>query len=372
MLDWIIDTSQRFLAEHILLTVAVVLFIEELGVPLFAPGDILMMLAGIEIARGNAVLWQVLLVEQVVTMAGATLLYYASRRLGRPALLKYGGYIGMDAERMAVMEARLRQYQFRAVVLGRLTPGLRIFIVIGAGLANLEARRFLPALALGSFLYLLGYTLVGMYAGDAAIRLITRLSIPASALFSLLALGLLAVGLRHARRSRFLAQPLTPSLLTNLGAGVVAAGVGLMASNIVNGAIVVWSRFGQPIEATPFRGTRLLGQLLTWPGFLVVALILAAVVPLIGLRHRARIVRFGVNAVLPFALAMLIVDPALSGGGVGWYSRTALAWAAVETARFVAFAVTLEYVHEQMFTARPEASMPEDASSNAERPLTHR
>ena len=223
LLDWVIDTTQQFLAEHILLTVAVVLFIEELGVPLFAPGDILMVLAGIEVARGNAILWQVLLVEQVVTMAGATLLYYASRRLGRPALVKYGGYIGMDPERLEVMEDRLRQYQFRAVVLGRLTPGLRILIVIAAGLANLEARRFLPALALGSFLYLLLYTLVGMYAGEAAIRLITQLSIPASALLSLLALGVLALGLRHARRSRFLAQPLTPSLLTNLGAGVVAA-----------------------------------------------------------------------------------------------------------------------------------------------------
>ncbi len=360
MLDWVINATQQFLAEHILIAVAVVIFIEELGVPLFVPGDILMMVAGIEIARGNVVLWQVLLVEQVVTMAGATLLYYASKRLGRPVLLKYGGYIGMDAERLAVIEGRLRQYQFRAVVLGRLTPGLRIFIVMGAGLANLEARRFLPALALGSFLYLALYTVVGMYAGDAAIRLITRLAIPTSALLSLLALGLLALGLRHARRSRFMAQPLTPSLLTNLGAGIVAAVVGLMASNIVNGAIVVWSRFGQPIATTPFRGTQLLGQLLTWPGFLVVALTLAAVVPLVGLRHRARVVRFVVNAVLPFGLAMLIVDPALSGGGVGWGSRTALAWAAVESARFVTFAVALEYMHEQMFTVRPErASAPE-------------
>ena len=356
MLDWVIDTTQQFLAEHILLTVAVVLFIEELGVPLFAPGDILMLLAGIEVARGNAILWQVLLVEQVVTMAGATLLYYASRRLGRPALVKYGGYIGMDPERLEVMEDRLRQYQFRAVVLGRLTPGLRILIVIAAGLANLEARRFLPALALGSFLYLLLYTLVGMYAGEAAIRLITQLSIPASALLSLLALGL-----RHARRSRFLAQPLTPSLLTNLGAGVVAATVGLMASNIVNRVVVVWSRFGEPIDTTPYRGAQLLGQLLTWPGFLVVTLTLATVVPLIGLRHRARLVRFIVNAVLPFGLAILIVDPALFAGDAGWDSRTALAWAAVEASRFATFAVTLEYMHEQMFSPRHDASTSGDA-----------
>jgi len=278
----------------------------------------------------------------------------------------------MDAERMAVMEARLRQYQFRAVVLGRLTPGLRILIVVAAGLANLEARRFLPALALGSFLYLLLYTLVGMYAGDAAIRLITRLSIPASALLSLLALGLLALGLRHARRSRFLAQPLTPSLLTNLGAGVVAAIVGLMASNVVNGAIVVWSRFGEPIEQTPLQGTRLLGQLLTWPGFMVVALILATVVPMIGLRHRARIVRFVVNAILPFGLAVLLVDPALSGDAGGWASRTAVAWALVEAARFATFAVTLEYMHEQMFTPRRDTSTPDDASSSEEPALTAR
>ena len=54
---------KELLTGHALLLVAVVLFIEELGIPLLVPGDLLMILAGVEVARGHASLWQVLLIE---------------------------------------------------------------------------------------------------------------------------------------------------------------------------------------------------------------------------------------------------------------------------------------------------------------------
>ena len=358
-------TAKEFFADHTLLAIAIVLFVEELGVPLLLPGDLLMVLAGIEIARGTASLTEVLALEMAVTMAGATTLFLLSRRLGRPMLLRYGRFIGLDPERVAPAEARLVRYQFRAVVLGRLTPGLRIFVVIAAGLANLQTRRFIPALAVGGFLYLLGYTLLGMVAGEAAIALIDRLSIPASATTSALGLAALVLGLRGARRSRMLGRPLAPSLLTHLVAGLIAASIGLLASNVVNGAIVVWARFAQHVDSAPLTQGHLVGLLLTWPGFLMVTLSLAVVGPLAGLGRLSSGPRVAVNALVPFLLTMLVVDPTLSGGDLGWGSRELLAWALVSGVRSLGFAVALEAVRDEMLRAR-------DAAESRSRTLTQR
>src|SRR5262249_21703134 len=156
----------------------IALLIEELGLPLLVPGDILMMLAGIEIARGHGSLPQVLLMEMTVTMIGASTLFYFARGVVRSALMRFGHYVGLTHDRIAFAEERLGRYQFRAVAIGRLTPGLRVIIVLAAGLANIDPRRFFPALTIGAFLYLLLYTLLGMFAGDAAIHFVDRLAIP--------------------------------------------------------------------------------------------------------------------------------------------------------------------------------------------------
>ncbi|MEI7926222.1 MAG: VTT domain-containing protein, partial [Chloroflexota bacterium] len=309
--------AKDLLAEHTLLAIAIVLFVEELGIPLLLPGDLLMLLAGIEIARGRASLTEVLAVELAVSTVGATVLFLVSRRLGRPMLLRYGRYFGLDPLRVEHAEARLTRYQFRAVVLGRLTPGLRIFVVMAAGLANLELRRFLPAVAVGGGLYLLGYTLLGMVAGEAAIALIDRLSIPASASLSLLALGALTLGLRAARRSPQLGRPVEDSVVSDGVVGLIAATAGLLASNVVNGAVVVWARFARHVEAAPLVEGRIVGLLLTWPGFLLVALVLALAGPRLGLRSAPRGVRMLMYAVLPFLLTMLVIDPNVSNGDLG-------------------------------------------------------
>ena len=369
MLSGWFDTVKTFLSEHVLLAVAIVLFVEELGVPLLVPGDILMMLAGIEVARGTTSLPTVLAVELGVTMLGATILFYLSRGVGRSALMRFGHYIGMDHERIAYAEERLNRYQFRAVVLGRLTPGLRVIIVIAAGLANLERRRFLPALFTGAFLYLLGYTLLGMFAGEAAIHFVERLAIPASAVVSIIALGFLALGLRGARESKMLAQPLRPTLFSTAAAGIVASLTALLTSDVVRGFFVMGTRLANnaPTGAAPVNAGRLIGPLLSWPGFMVIALVLALVVPVLGFRRRALPVRLALTALLPFVLTMVVVNPALAGRGLGWNPGISLTSLIIVGVRWAAFAMTLEYLDELMYGERP-ARPPEAAGATLDAP----
>jgi hypothetical protein len=73
-----------FVDRHALLAGAVVVFVEEAGVPLpMLPGDLVMLLLGVRARQGLVPLWAALAVLELATVAGATLLYALCRRAGR-------------------------------------------------------------------------------------------------------------------------------------------------------------------------------------------------------------------------------------------------------------------------------------------------
>ncbi len=148
------------------------LFVEEAGVPLPLPGDLAILLAGYRVAQGKMdLLWALLLLE-VATLLGGSVLYWLGARGGRPLLQRYGRYAGLDRAKLDRVEGWLRRRQFVAVAVGRVTPGLRNVTVLAAGVFGVPYRTFLPAFALGSFAYIAAFFALGMWAGPQALEII--------------------------------------------------------------------------------------------------------------------------------------------------------------------------------------------------------
>ena len=80
-----------------------------------------------------------------------------------------------------------------AIVLGRLTPGLRMATVIGCGVFGVPFWRFLPSMAAGGFAYILVYTLLGYFAGPVVLRLVENIHLPLGILGSVVPLLVLVV-----------------------------------------------------------------------------------------------------------------------------------------------------------------------------------
>ncbi|MGH8983841.1 MAG: hypothetical protein ACRDY6_08195, partial [Acidimicrobiia bacterium] len=79
-------------------------------------------------------------------------------------------------------------------------PGLRTITVVAAGGSGLSARRALPALVLGSSVFLQLHVFLGYFLGEPARELIDRATVPA-----MLAVGVLAIAAAvfwFARRGR--------------------------------------------------------------------------------------------------------------------------------------------------------------------------
>ena len=133
---------QGFLDQHGVLAGFVLVLIEEAGVPVPVPGDFLMLALGVHAHQGHVQLWQALLVLEIATLLGASVLYLAAARAGRGLVYRYGRYIHLTPERLDRAERWLGRHGTGAIVLGRLTPGLRMATVIGCGIFGVPFWRF--------------------------------------------------------------------------------------------------------------------------------------------------------------------------------------------------------------------------------------
>jgi len=150
---------EPFVRAHGSPVVGIVLFFESVGLPL--PGESLLILAGVLASHGEISPTLLLLYAWIGSVLGDNLGYVIGRVLGRKALLRYGGRIGLTAERFAHIEAVFDRYGPVAVAFARFVNILRQLNGIVAGVAGMAWERFLLFNALGAALW------VGVWGGGA-------------------------------------------------------------------------------------------------------------------------------------------------------------------------------------------------------------
>lgn len=182
----IADLLFGFLDRYDTLMAFLIVLLEEAGVPMHIPSDLIMVVAGSRVADGKMSLLLTLLVIEGATLLGASLLYWLSARGGRPLLVRYGRYIHLNHQRLDQAERWVQRHGALAVLVGRITPGLRILTVIAAGAFGVPYREFLPALAIGSSLYIGFWVGVGYFFGPQALALLASVHLPVRALLSLI------------------------------------------------------------------------------------------------------------------------------------------------------------------------------------------
>ena len=314
MSGWWEELSQSLvslLETHPLVVIGTILFFEELGVPSPIPGDVLMMLAGVKARQGYYPLWVILLVQELVTVAGTCGLYFFSRRFGRSLVQRYGWLLHLGPENLARAEAAIGRSGGRAIVVGRLLPGLRIATPIAAGVLGVPFLTFLPAISLGAFLYLGFFTLLGALLGPPALALFEHVALPTGALVSLATVFAFVFFVRR------LKHELPTFARGGRGAAVAARLDGLLAGVVtllaINGLLgvggFVLQLLGRPVPVVPTEGSTGVRLLLGWPVFLILASLLGAFDERLGVERLAPLPRLLLTAGLPLALTLVIAVP---------------------------------------------------------------
>ena len=97
---------------------------------------------------------------------GAALMYWGSRWLGRPLVLRLGPYVGLSAAKIELAERWSSHYGWAGVFFSRLLPVIRHLIGIPVGILRMDFRWYALATLAGSLLWCSVLTWLGLSIGQ--------------------------------------------------------------------------------------------------------------------------------------------------------------------------------------------------------------
>ncbi|MFI5269075.1 MAG: DedA family protein [Chloroflexota bacterium] len=151
--------------QHDVLALSVLIFLEEMGIPLPLPGNFLLMYLGMQANHSRLNTVQIITVMTIASTLGSITLYCIAERVGRPAMLRWGRYFGLEQKRVARIETWLGRYGSFTIAIGRLLPGLRTPTSAVGGIFDIPLRVFIPFTALAAFLWTVFWVVMGAFLG---------------------------------------------------------------------------------------------------------------------------------------------------------------------------------------------------------------
>lgn len=129
------------------------------------PSELVMPPAGYLAHQGQMNIWVVILMGTIGSLVGAYANYFVSRWLGRPLVLKYGKYVGINEKKFAQVESFFLKHGEISTFIGRLLPVIRHLISIPAGIAGMNHLRFSLYTLAGAGLWCTILTWIGYFIG---------------------------------------------------------------------------------------------------------------------------------------------------------------------------------------------------------------
>jgi membrane protein DedA with SNARE-associated domain len=175
----------------------------EAGVPVPVPADLVMLAVGARVSAGDLPLAVAVLAFEAVAVLGTAALFLLARGPGHVMVRRFGPRVGLSGARLGRATTLIERRGRLALAVGRATPGLRTLTVIAAGGSGLSRSRALPALIVGSSIFLQLHLFLGYFLGSAALHVLHAATGPALAVLAALVVG--GIVFWFARRGRRLA-----------------------------------------------------------------------------------------------------------------------------------------------------------------------
>jgi membrane protein DedA with SNARE-associated domain len=130
-------------------------------------------------------------------LIGAVIGWAIGSRAGRPFVVRHGRLFHLGPETLAHADAWFARHGTRAVFWGRLTPVVRSFVSIPAGIQRMPLGPYTNLTLLGSFLWCLVFAGIGWAIGSSYERFNTAFDYVSFAVVALLVGGFAMRGLRR-------------------------------------------------------------------------------------------------------------------------------------------------------------------------------
>jgi membrane protein DedA with SNARE-associated domain len=154
-----------FVLHHQSSGLFLVIFLEELGVPLPAPGDAAIAYGGYLTTTGAIPYPLAYLAVVSGSVLGSACNLSLSRRYGRPFIQRFGKYVGISEEKLYRAESVFKRWGPWAIIVGRHIPGMRIVLSAISGILEVPYRVFVPCVLVSATIWAAIFLEIGRHVG---------------------------------------------------------------------------------------------------------------------------------------------------------------------------------------------------------------
>jgi membrane protein DedA with SNARE-associated domain len=155
---------------HAYLTLFLTISVEEAGIPLPIPGDLIIAYYGWRAAFDPFDTVRTILTCALASTVGTQLPYWLARRWGRSVTERIAFWLDLDLAKIERFMSRVGQHGFRDVLLARLIPGLRVAVALVAGTAGVPWIQFSSGVFIAATFYWTLWVLLGALLGPAVVE----------------------------------------------------------------------------------------------------------------------------------------------------------------------------------------------------------
>ncbi len=166
------DLVETFLTHQGSYAPLLLLLLEEAGVLLPIPGDVVIAYTGYEVSRGNIPYIGAFLLLLISVLVGSSILYYLSARFGQQIVLKFGHYMHLNEKKLLSVEEKFRKYGVWVIIFGRHIPGFRIPITVFAGMSEITYKTFIVSTFISVIFWIPIYLALGQNLGPKTMQLL--------------------------------------------------------------------------------------------------------------------------------------------------------------------------------------------------------
>ncbi len=163
--DGVEDWAVSLIQHQAYLAPVFFLALEELGIPMPIPGDLVVAYTGYEVSRGVISYPVAFLLLLSAILIGSSILYYLSSKYGQLIVLKFGKYIHLDEKRLVTVEEKFQKFGPWVIIFGRHIPGFRIPITIFAGMSHITYKTFILSTFISVVFWIAFYLYLGGQLG---------------------------------------------------------------------------------------------------------------------------------------------------------------------------------------------------------------
>jgi membrane protein DedA with SNARE-associated domain len=170
------DIARALLAAataHAYLVLFLAISVEEAGIPLPIPGDLIIAYYGWRAAGDPFEIARTILTCAAASTAGTQAPYWLARRFGRPVTAKVEFWLDIDPEKVDRFFARFGRHGFRTVLIGRLIPGLRVAVSVVAGTAGVRVFPFAAGVFVAAAIYWTIWVMLGALLGPKVVEVLS-------------------------------------------------------------------------------------------------------------------------------------------------------------------------------------------------------